>query len=147
MKAFSIAVLLTILIGLSVPGEAQARTIGIYLCEDCALHSPFPDKNTGNEILLHQGNWNNMNPGDRMEEGDVIILCNGTICVPYTRNADGTYTGGTPVPQLPPSGPGSGGGGGGGGSGTPPGALGGRLVCGYVNGVLSSCQYVYEYVA
>lgn len=149
MKVFSIVVFATLWVVFLLPADAQARNIGIYLCEDCDLETPFPDEDTSNEVMLHQRNWNSAHPKEEgMVEGDVIILCNGTICVPYTRNADGTYTGGTPVEQRPPSGPGPGGGGGGGGGTTvPPGALGGSLRCGYVNGELDHCQYVYEYIA
>lgn len=146
MKVFSFFPCLALFLGCIFSGNASAgRTIGIYLCPTCGIASPYPDPITNNNLISNQDNWDAVNPDAPVAPGDVLIMCNGSLCAPYTMNSNGTYTGGTRVPQLPPSGGGGGGGGGGGSTGG--GGLAGRLVCGYVNGVLSSCQYQYEYIA
>lgn len=149
MKVFGMVPLAVFFLGLVCSSEVLARNIGIYLCNTCGVATPIPDSTTSNRIIGHQMNWDAVNPKAPVSEGDVIVMCNGMYCVPYTMNSDRSYTGGIRVPQLPPAYPPGAGGGGGGGGHTPPGSgdLVGGLICGYVNGVLDHCQMVYQYVA
>ncbi|HUD41160.1 MAG TPA: hypothetical protein VMR06_04100 [Dokdonella sp.] len=145
MKVFELAPFLALVCGLALSCPVSAgRTIGIFLCPSCGVATPIPDPQTNNSLISNQENWDAVYPDLPVSPGDILIICNNSYCVPYTMNANGTYAGGTRVPQLPPAG---GTGSGSGGSGPPSGGLAGRLRCGYVNGVLDHCQYVYEYIA
>lgn len=146
MRVSGYIYLMVLLFGLLFAFDASAsRTIGIYYCPGCGVAVPLPDPQTDNELITRQGNWNSANPKAPVAPGDIIIICNGSLCAPYTMASDASYVGGNRVPQLPPSN----GGGGGGGGGPPIGGtpIGSTLVCGYVNGVLDHCQQVLQYVS
>lgn len=122
---------LPLIVGLATAGLiglVVAAGWGPYGCTGaCSVAAPNPDASAADALAR-------LNPGVAI--GDIVIICNGSMCTDYTKQQDNKYAGSnrreqTPpgeVPDLPPliRPPGSGGGGGGGGDGSnPPGGNGG----------------------
>lgn len=75
------------LIGIAIAaGSAwiHAAIKGPYICADCSLGFPVPDKSTGATISQHASPW----PFNHMEAGNVYIVCNAAYCAEYTITDD-----------------------------------------------------------
>lgn len=106
------------------------RDIGIFDCFYCQLRIPQPDPSTMNEMKAARKDFDarQYDPSLRIVPGDVITMCNATVCAEYVVTVDGVgYKGLNRKPQTPAP-PGSGGGGGGGGGDSGRGGRGGGPV-------------------
>lgn len=115
--------------GLAITGVVAfvvAAGWGPYGCSGiCTVASPNPDPSASDALAR-------LNPGVAL--GDVVTICNGSMCTDYTKQQDNRYLGSNrrqqeppgevpdlpPVIQPPPPGGGSPGGGGSGPIGGPP---------------------------
>ncbi|NUO75576.1 MAG: hypothetical protein HOQ32_06130 [Lysobacter sp.] len=102
------------LIGISIATGSvwiYAAIKGPYICGDCSLGFPVPDKSTANTMLQHASPW----PFNHLEAGNVYIVCNAAYCAEYTITDDlGIYgTKKQPRTETPSAGGGARGGGGG----------------------------------